>query len=56
MRGEIRAIGVGPDAETLVQFKQTFHQKGKARIALAVTIEDQGITAVRFQGTFVALR
>ena len=56
VRGEIRAICVRPDAETLAHFKQTFHQKGRARIALAATIEDQGITAVRFQGTFVALR
>jgi thioesterase domain-containing protein len=56
VRGELRAICVRPEADALAKFKQTFHEKGKARIALIATIEDQGITAVRFQGTFVALR
>ena len=56
VRGELRAICVRPREEALAKFKENFHQKGKARIALAATIEDQGITAVRFQGTFVALR
>ena len=54
--GEIRAVCVRPEAEALAEFKKKFHQKGKARIALAATIEDQGIIAVRFQGIFVALR
>jgi hypothetical protein len=40
----------------LAEFKQTFQQKGRARIALAATIEDEGVTAVRFRGTFVAMR
>jgi len=56
VRGDIRAICASPEAETLAEFKQTFQQKGKARIALSATIEDQGITAARFLGTFVALR
>jgi thioesterase domain-containing protein len=56
VRGELRAICVRPEAAALAAFKKNFHQKGKARIALTATIEDQGITAVRFQGTFVALR
>jgi thioesterase domain-containing protein len=56
VRGEICAICVLPEAEVLAEFRQTFHQKGKARIALTATIEDQGVTAVRFRGTFVALR
>lgn len=55
VRGEIRAICVRPDEEALEDFKQTFHQKGKARISLAATIEDQGITCVRFEGIFVAM-
>jgi thioesterase domain-containing protein len=54
--GELRAVCVRPDEEALRHFKQTFHQRGKARIVLSATIEEQGITAVRFQGTFVALR
>jgi len=56
VRGGLRASCALPEAEKLAEFKQTFHQRGKARIALASTIEDQGVTAVRFRGTFVALR
>jgi thioesterase domain-containing protein len=54
--GEIRAICVRPEDEALAQFKRTFHERGKAGISLAATIEEQGITAVRFQGIFVAMR
>ena len=56
VRGEIRAVCTLPEAEVLAEFKRTFQQKGKARIALAATIEERGVTAVRFRGTFVALR
>jgi thioesterase domain-containing protein len=56
VRGEIRAVCVRPEARALAELKQTFHQKGKARIALSATIESEGTTAVRFRGTFVALR
>src|SRR5215210_4824960 len=56
VRGQLRATCARPAEEALEHFKQTFHQKGKARIALSATIEDQGETAVRFHGTFVALR
>jgi thioesterase domain-containing protein len=54
--GEIRAICVRPEADTLAQFKKHFLQKGKARIALYATIEHEGVIAVRFRGTYVALR
>jgi thioesterase domain-containing protein len=56
VRGEIRAICVRPGADVLEEFKRTFHQKGKARIALSGIIEDQGETAVHFEGIFVAMR
>ena len=56
VRGEIRAVCGLPGAEELAEFKRTFRQRGKARITLAATIEEQGVTAVRFRGTFVALR
>jgi thioesterase domain-containing protein len=56
VRGEIRTICVCPSADVLEEFKRTFHQKGKARIALSATIEDQGETVVHFEGTFVAMR
>jgi thioesterase domain-containing protein len=56
VRGEIRAICVRPHTDALEEFKRTFHQKGKARIALSATIEDQGETAVHFEGIFIAMR
>jgi len=56
VRGEIRATCVRPQAEALAEFKKTFHERGRARIALTATIEDAGATCVRFRGTFVAMR
>lgn len=56
VRGDIRATCVRPPADALAQFRKTFHEKGKARIALTATIEDEGVICVRFRGTFVALR
>ena len=56
VRSEIRAICVRPRADALEEFKRTYHQNGKARIALSATIEDQGETAVHFEGMFVAMR
>ena len=56
VRGEIRAICMRPSAEAWAQFKRTFQQKGKARIVLSVTIEEQGEPAVHFEGIFVAMR
>jgi thioesterase domain-containing protein len=56
VRGELRASCTLPGAEELAEFKRTFQHKGRARITLAATIEDEGVTAVRFRGTFVALR
>jgi thioesterase domain-containing protein len=56
VRGEIRATCVRPPAGALAEFKQTFHEKGRARIALTATIDDGGKTCVRFRGTFVAMR
>jgi thioesterase domain-containing protein len=56
VRGRLRATCVRPDADAFAEFKKTFHQKGRARIVLSATIESEGTTAVRFRGTFVALR
>jgi thioesterase domain-containing protein len=55
VRGDIHAVCVRPSEEALAEFKQTFQQKGRARIKLFATIEDQGVVAVRFEGIFVAL-
>ena len=54
--GELRAVCVRPDDKSLANFKKMFCERGRARIALSATIEDQGTVAVRFQGTFVAMR
>jgi thioesterase domain-containing protein len=56
VRGELRAICVRPGADALTAFRKRFDDRGKARIALDVTIEDDGAVAARFRGTFVALR
>ena len=56
VRGELRAICKRPGLSEMESFKQTFQTKGKARITLSATIEDRGNIAVRFKGTFVAMR
>lgn len=56
VRGDIRAVCVRPGEEVLEAFRHQFQQKGKARIVLDATIEEGGVTAVRFRGTFVAMR
>ncbi|HEX8137037.1 MAG TPA: YiiD C-terminal domain-containing protein [Pyrinomonadaceae bacterium] len=56
VRGPLRAVCLRPEGDALARFKQTFHQTGKARISLSATIEDGGRAAVRFCGTFVAMR
>ena len=56
VRGDIRAVCVRPDEEALEAFRRAFQQKGKARLVLSATVEDGGVTAVRFRGTFVAMR
>jgi thioesterase domain-containing protein len=56
VRGDIRAVCARPDKAVMEAFEHTFRQKGRARIALSATIDDGGVTAVRFRGTFVAMR
>ncbi len=55
LRGNIRAICKSPDAATLAAFKNQFAQKGKARLSLHVTLEEEGRVCVQFEGVFVAL-
>jgi len=52
----IRAIAKCPDAATFSVFKNRFEKKGKARIKLHVTIEEDGEVCVEFEGVFVALK
>jgi thioesterase domain-containing protein len=54
--GDLRATCVRPDARVMEAFKTTFQQKRKARVSLSASIESQGVIAVRFNGTFVAMR
>jgi thioesterase domain-containing protein len=56
VRKEIVAICRRPDQEPLREFKDAFAHRGKARIGLDVTIEEDGFVAVDFQGVFVALK
>lgn len=56
VRGDIQAVCRRPPAEALEVFKTTLAHKGKARIQLEVAIIDDGMNAVEFQGTFVAIR
>lgn len=56
VRGDLRAACVRPEEKALDAFKRQFQQKGLARIVLTATIDDSGVMAVRFRGTFVALR
>jgi thioesterase domain-containing protein len=55
VRGEIRAICRRPNEEAANVFKAEFAQKGKSRIRLNVTIEEKGVVASEFAGTFVAI-
>ena len=54
--GEIRAIGKCPDAVAFATFRNRFEKKGKARIRLHVTIEENGEVCVEYEGIFVALK
>ena len=54
--GEIRAICHRPEESALVEFRKQFQATGKARIQLSVVIEEEGLIAVEFSGTYVALR
>ncbi len=56
VRGSIRATCKAPDPAKLSAFKSTFHKKGKARIRLEVTIDEEGQTCAEFEGIYVAMR
>ena len=56
VRGVLRAVCHPLLDEDAAIFQEQFRLKGKARAALRVTIDEGDVTAVEFQGTFVALR
>ena len=53
--GELRAFCCAPAADELAGFRSDFARKGKARLRLAATIEQDGKLAVQFTGVFVAV-
>jgi thioesterase domain-containing protein len=55
VRDPLRAICTRPAAENLADFKATFARRGKARIELQASAEQDGEIAVEFRGVFVAL-
>ncbi len=56
VRKEIRAVCPRPNEAAVAAFKAEFAQKGKSRIRLDVSVQEDGLTAVEFSGTFVALK
>lgn len=54
VRHDIRAICRRPEESMVSAFRDGYLQKGKGRMKLDVTIEDDGLVAVEFVGTFVA--
>ena len=56
VRRGIRAICRRPEGSAMADFELKFEQAGKARIDLAVTIEEDDTECVRFEGVFVAIR
>ncbi len=56
VRDPLRAVCLRPPPRELEDFKETFTRRGKARIELFATVENDGEHAVEFHGTFVALR
>jgi thioesterase domain-containing protein len=56
VRKNLRAFCRLPEPAALAAFKKDFARKYKARIELPVTIEEDGAVAVRFHGTFVAIK
>ncbi len=56
VHGTLRAICHHPEETELADFKHTFLKKGKARIRLHVTIENDDQVCVLFEGIFVAIR
>ncbi len=57
VRGELRAVCALPDEGALAAFKRALDRRGRARVELTATLEDDdGRDAVSFRGTFVAFR
>ncbi|MDQ6912473.1 MAG: thioesterase domain-containing protein [Verrucomicrobiota bacterium] len=51
----IRAVCLPPADSDWREFHATFHEKGKARLSLKVSVEEKGIRAAEFEGLFFAI-
>lgn len=56
VRGKIRAFCSRPGDQAMARFRKSYEKTGKARIKLAVTIEEEDNVCVEFDGTYVAIR
>lgn len=56
VRCDIRAVCALPEDEGMETFRRRFQHRGRARITLSAIIEDAGVAAARFRGTFAAVR
>lgn len=55
VRGNLRAVCKRPDEAAFEAFRKQFAQKGRARISLHVTLEEDDRVCVEFDGLFVAV-
>lgn len=56
VRSEIRSVCPRISPESLAAFRMKFSRTGKAGISLRVSIIENGLECVEFEGVFVALR
>ena len=56
VKGTLRAICRRPGDAALADFREAFARKDRARLELEAMIEEDGVAAVTFQATFVAIR
>ena len=56
VRGDFSAEARFPDADEFERFVRTLSRRGKARARVAVLISHGGRDAVRFEGTFAAIK
>ena len=54
--GKLRAICRRPGNAALAEFRSAFERKDRARLELEAMIEEDGVAAVTFHATFVAIR
>lgn len=55
VRGELRAVCMAPGEPEITRFREQFACKGKSRMTLRATVEEDGEIAVEFEGTYVAI-